>query len=291
MTALLTDPRTLRQSARRDGADRRRQRLGVRPPQRRRDGRRGPRQMVRLRAVFLLVAEISAMHFTCAFDLKVPEKRRGALYELLALANERLWIGHFGMDSDDGMPVFRHSVLLRGAPRRVVGEPGGHDGHRDHRVRAVLPGVPVRAVGGQVAGRGDAGGDAGVRRRGMSTGPSRSLVGRRQMGGAMLPAGGHAPAPACSASIRRRKRRRQRPDLTWWRTLAVLPGGFAPAAVVLAVKPQRAAEGCRPMPVSPGLRCPCRSWRGGRLAASGLLAPRRRSSAPCRILRQRCARA
>ena len=60
--------------------------------------------------------EISAMHFTCAFDLKVPEKRRAALYELLALANERLWIGHFGMESEDGMPVFRHSVLLRGAP-------------------------------------------------------------------------------------------------------------------------------------------------------------------------------
>ena len=60
--------------------------------------------------------EISAMHFTCTFDLKVPEKRRAALYELLALANERLWIGHFGMNSDDGMPVFRHSVLLRGAP-------------------------------------------------------------------------------------------------------------------------------------------------------------------------------
>jgi hypothetical protein len=60
--------------------------------------------------------EISAMHFTCTFDLKVPEKRRPALYELLALANEKLWIGHFGMDTDDGMPVFRHSVLLRGAP-------------------------------------------------------------------------------------------------------------------------------------------------------------------------------
>jgi hypothetical protein len=60
--------------------------------------------------------EISAMHFTCAFDLKVPEKRRNALYELLALANERLWIGHFGMESEDGMPVFRHAVLLRGAP-------------------------------------------------------------------------------------------------------------------------------------------------------------------------------
>ena len=60
--------------------------------------------------------EISAMHFTCAFDLKVPEKRRNALWELLALANERLWIGHFGLESEDGMPVFRHAVLLRGAP-------------------------------------------------------------------------------------------------------------------------------------------------------------------------------
>jgi hypothetical protein len=58
--------------------------------------------------------EISAMHFTCTVDLKVPERRRAALYELLALGNEKLWIGHFGMDADDGMPVFRHSVLLRG---------------------------------------------------------------------------------------------------------------------------------------------------------------------------------
>ena len=60
--------------------------------------------------------EIAAMHFTCSFDMKVPAKRRPALYELLALANERLWIGHFGMDPDEGIPVFRHAVLLRGAP-------------------------------------------------------------------------------------------------------------------------------------------------------------------------------
>jgi hypothetical protein len=59
--------------------------------------------------------EISAMHFTCAFDLKTPANRRGPLYELLALANEKLWIGHFGIDSEDGGPVYRHAVLLRGA--------------------------------------------------------------------------------------------------------------------------------------------------------------------------------
>ncbi len=59
--------------------------------------------------------EISAMAFTCAFDMKVPADRREKLYELLALANDRLWIGHFGMEMEDGVPVFRHSVLLRGA--------------------------------------------------------------------------------------------------------------------------------------------------------------------------------
>jgi len=59
--------------------------------------------------------EISAMHFTCTFDLKVPAPQRRALYELIGLANERLWIGHFGLDTDDGTPVFRQSVLLRGA--------------------------------------------------------------------------------------------------------------------------------------------------------------------------------
>jgi hypothetical protein len=59
--------------------------------------------------------EISAMAFTCAFDLKVPAEKREKLYELLALANDRLWIGHFGIEAEDGVPVFRHSVLLRGA--------------------------------------------------------------------------------------------------------------------------------------------------------------------------------
>ncbi len=58
--------------------------------------------------------EISAMHFTCAFDMKVPDRQRERLHELLALANERLWIGHFGLDSGDHTLLFRHAVLLRG---------------------------------------------------------------------------------------------------------------------------------------------------------------------------------
>jgi hypothetical protein len=60
--------------------------------------------------------EISVMHFSCAFTLETPEPRRAALYELVAKANEKLWIGHFGIDEEDQTPIFRHAVLLRGAP-------------------------------------------------------------------------------------------------------------------------------------------------------------------------------
>ena len=59
-------------------------------------------------------SEISAMHFSCAFDLKVPPEGRAKLFELLALANEKLWIGHFDMWNGEGVVLFRNSHLLTG---------------------------------------------------------------------------------------------------------------------------------------------------------------------------------
>ena len=60
--------------------------------------------------------EISALHMSVTFDLKAPHRPKAAVYELLAKANERLWIGHFGLDEETGMPVYRHAALLRGQP-------------------------------------------------------------------------------------------------------------------------------------------------------------------------------
>jgi hypothetical protein len=67
------------------------------------------------RLYFVWQEEISAMHFACGFDMKVPKGRKAAVYELLALINERLWLGHFDLSSEDSSPAFRHAVLLRGA--------------------------------------------------------------------------------------------------------------------------------------------------------------------------------
>lgn len=58
--------------------------------------------------------DLGAMHFTCAFDIKVPDAKRLPIYELLALINERLWLGHFALWLDEGLPMFRHSTLIRG---------------------------------------------------------------------------------------------------------------------------------------------------------------------------------
>lgn len=57
--------------------------------------------------------DMGAMHFTCAFDMKVPDPKRAAICDLLAIVNEKLWLGHFGLWEDESVPMFRHTSLLR----------------------------------------------------------------------------------------------------------------------------------------------------------------------------------
>jgi hypothetical protein len=67
------------------------------------------------RLLFVWHREMSALHFSCGFEMKVPRPRRGPVYELLATVNERMWFGHFDLAPTDQSPSFRHGVLLRGA--------------------------------------------------------------------------------------------------------------------------------------------------------------------------------
>jgi hypothetical protein len=45
-------------------------------------------------------------------DFAVPDDRRAAVYEVLGLINEQLWMGHFELWSADGSIMFRHATLL-----------------------------------------------------------------------------------------------------------------------------------------------------------------------------------
>jgi len=63
---------------------------------------------------FTWMADIEALHLACAFELKVPERRRAEVIELAALVNEQLWVGHFDVWMNDGIIMFRHALVLTG---------------------------------------------------------------------------------------------------------------------------------------------------------------------------------
>ena len=63
---------------------------------------------------FTWMHDIEALHLACAFDMKVPERRRNDVQQLIALVNEQLWIGHFDLWTHDGLVMFRHALVLAG---------------------------------------------------------------------------------------------------------------------------------------------------------------------------------
>ena len=58
--------------------------------------------------------DIEALHLACAFDIKVPERRRPEVQALISMINERLWVGHFDLWVTEGMIMFRHALVLAG---------------------------------------------------------------------------------------------------------------------------------------------------------------------------------
>ena len=66
------------------------------------------------RMFFIWREDLNALYFTCMFDTRISEDKRGAVMELICLANERLWLGHFDINSEDRLPMYRHTILTRG---------------------------------------------------------------------------------------------------------------------------------------------------------------------------------
>ncbi|WP_169570149.1 YbjN domain-containing protein [Sneathiella limimaris] len=56
--------------------------------------------------------DLRAIHFSCAYDIKIPDKNMAVIYELMAMINERLFVGHFDAWRDEGLLMFRHALLL-----------------------------------------------------------------------------------------------------------------------------------------------------------------------------------
>ena len=67
------------------------------------------------RMFFIWREDLNALYFTCSLDMKASPEKRRAINDLLSLLNERMWFGHFEICSESGTPMFRHTLLTRGA--------------------------------------------------------------------------------------------------------------------------------------------------------------------------------
>jgi hypothetical protein len=66
------------------------------------------------RMYFAWQEDLSAVYFSCLFDVRIPPQKRLQTADLVAMINEKLWLGHFDLCSEDLVPMFRHTMLMRG---------------------------------------------------------------------------------------------------------------------------------------------------------------------------------
>ncbi len=59
--------------------------------------------------------DLEVLHLACAFDFKIPDNRLNEVYRLIAQINEQLWIGHFDLWAQEGLIMYRHSLMLNSA--------------------------------------------------------------------------------------------------------------------------------------------------------------------------------
>lgn len=60
------------------------------------------------------------LHLSCLMDIKSTIEDRSKIFELLALVNEDLWLGHFSYWTEQNMPVFKHSILLNDEDEQIL---------------------------------------------------------------------------------------------------------------------------------------------------------------------------
>ena len=82
--------------------------------------RRGPDEVVvevqgkwnNMLLFFAWEPSMKCLHMSCLMDIENKVEDRSKIFELMALANEELWLGHFSYWAEEHMPVFKHAILL-----------------------------------------------------------------------------------------------------------------------------------------------------------------------------------
>lgn len=54
----------------------------------------------------------NVLQLLCLPDIRIPDDKRAAMYEALALVNEQVWLGHFDIWSNGMVLLYRHGLML-----------------------------------------------------------------------------------------------------------------------------------------------------------------------------------
>src|SRR5262249_16832918 len=98
--------------------------------------------------------DIEALHLACAFELKVPERCRGEVQQLISLINEQMWVGHFDLWIQDGLVMYRHALVLAGGVEASGREGGALPAAAAGAAAALSPPFQVGGGGGNAGGGG-----------------------------------------------------------------------------------------------------------------------------------------
>ena len=66
--------------------------------------------------------EADCLQLCLSLDMRMPKERRGPAFEMLAAINQRVWLGHFEVWTEDGEVVFRHAMALPPGERPTLAQ-------------------------------------------------------------------------------------------------------------------------------------------------------------------------
>ena len=66
--------------------------------------------------------QADCLQLCLSVDIRAKKPRRTAAYELLSLINQRVWLGHFEIWTDEGELVFRHAMALPTGERPTLAQ-------------------------------------------------------------------------------------------------------------------------------------------------------------------------
>ena len=57
-------------------------------------------------------SEDNVLQLLCLPDIRLTDDKRAAMFEVLAMINEQLWLGHFDIWSNGDVLLYRHGLML-----------------------------------------------------------------------------------------------------------------------------------------------------------------------------------